>query len=394
MSSLPTNQVSAAFAIVSSTISIGTLAMRHLVVKPKPIAREHLVTSMLLSGLINSINTMVSGSLFLASGSLPPRGSVACSTSGFLRQWTLQALDFTLLVITLTTVSVLMVQTFVSELKIMLDDHFTQQKTNSVGIMDAISKRIWYILGSVWGVSFATAIAAQFIIGYAPTGAWCSIAQTPAPLAIYARFGFNHGPRIAIFLVMMACYGVLFTVLLQRRRLLKQAFQGGSTGETSSAHKSDKGEAKLKEPPNAHTTLYDRRLTPSAQQTTATAAIFGHRRSNSLFRSMVLLTLYPVTYIILWAPNIVNRIYEPMGIVNSTLALLQNFSLLQPAANSVVWLVTHFVRSRSNSNSVAESHTVPLRSRAQSMTPATKVATTAPANHNPVIQETRTINGE
>ncbi|KAI8813181.1 hypothetical protein BJ742DRAFT_849958 [Cladochytrium replicatum] len=346
--SYPINEISVSFAFVSSVVSIGTLIVRHAVVRPQMIARELLVTSMLVSGLINSVNSVSSGFVVITTGKMPPRGSAQCTTSGFVRQWSLQSLDFTLLAITLTTSSVLM------------------QKTN-VGIMDVISKYIWVILGCCWGVSLGTATAAHFVIGYAPSGAWCWIAGTPLPLATYARYGLTHGPRIAIFVTMIICYCMLFFVLFGRRNQLLKALQkGNSTGEASS--ESNSNHATGASQAGSHTNR-GRRFSGTINSVTSTMlgqggkSLFGGsskgtnrasttnntsgaKKDDRLFRSMVLLALYPVTYIVLWAPGIVNRLYESLGIVNNDLVLLQSFSLLQPAANCTVWLMTQFLRKR------------------------------------------------
>ncbi|KAI8813183.1 hypothetical protein BJ742DRAFT_791314 [Cladochytrium replicatum] len=71
----PTGELTAAFTIISAIISIATMIYRQVVFKPKAIARELLITSMLMSGLINSVNTTASGIIFLTTGSIPPKGS-------------------------------------------------------------------------------------------------------------------------------------------------------------------------------------------------------------------------------------------------------------------------------------------------------------------------------
>ncbi|KAI8800924.1 hypothetical protein BJ742DRAFT_779853 [Cladochytrium replicatum] len=131
---------------------------RQVVFKLKAIAKELLITSMLLSGLINSVNTSASGIIFLTTGSLPPQGSAGCTGTGFIRQWSLQAMDFTMLVTTLLTCS---------------------PRTNGIGIMEAFSKLIWHTLASIWGISLATAIAAQLLVGYGSAGPWCTTASGP-----------------------------------------------------------------------------------------------------------------------------------------------------------------------------------------------------------------------
>ncbi|KAI8806783.1 hypothetical protein BJ742DRAFT_898446 [Cladochytrium replicatum] len=351
----PTHQVTAAFAIFSSVISVGTLLIRHVIIRPKMIAREMLVTSMLVSGLINSVNTMISGCIYLATGALPITGTVACSTSGFIRQWTMPALDYTLLVISLTTSSVLM------------------QKTNSAGVMDAISKNIWYILAAIWGVSLGTAITAQTAVGYINSGTWCWIAGEPLPLATYMRFGLMHVPKMIIFVIMIVCYGILFRELHRRQKSIIRMFKRGESQRTSHGTSSSDEKSQNKTSLNPSVSK-DQHHSQTSKLTCKSTS----RKNDPLLRSMLLLAIYPIAFIILWAPMIVHRLYEAVGIVNPTMQFLTAFTFLHPGVNCIIWLVTQFLKGRQ------ESH-------AQISEQGKRLASTTP---NTVRQTRRASNGE
>ncbi|KAI8805880.1 hypothetical protein BJ742DRAFT_389106 [Cladochytrium replicatum] len=86
MSSLLLLQLSVGFATTSFVITTGTLIARFAVpvLRPQPIVREWLVTSMLFAGLISATNSTVFGfyDLLLRGGALSPQGSFICSVSG------------------------------------------------------------------------------------------------------------------------------------------------------------------------------------------------------------------------------------------------------------------------------------------------------------------------
>ncbi|KAI8813184.1 hypothetical protein BJ742DRAFT_735506 [Cladochytrium replicatum] len=273
--------------------------------------------------------------------------------------------------------------------------------------MGAISKRIWHTLATVWGISLTNAIATELLVGCAPNDVPATLGQWALTLKVctktlplrpfkstklcnelgstamveviglemkrtHKRFesywleasaiGLHHGPQIVIFVIM----------------IVRQAFEdGGSDGSSKSERKIKEGAEKV--PKSA---------TPRA----STNAASGPNRTNSLYRSMVLLTLYPVMYIILWCPNIVNRILEPIGITDPILNLLQCFSVLEPGANSLVWLVTNFLRIRAKSNSMGGSRaSVPVQStRVSTGTPSTNLMTT-PLRSSQSVQQSRTM---
>ncbi|KAI8803728.1 hypothetical protein BJ742DRAFT_489686 [Cladochytrium replicatum] len=314
----PVAELAATCSTISSFVAVATLIYRHAFVRPAMVARECLITSMLVAGLINSINTMVQTLSYLGRVDTPPRGSAACTTAGFLAQMSVQALDLNLLAITLITTTVL------------------TKRSDSMRILSFVSKWLWYMLAVIWGIPVTTGTAAHFIVGYAPAGVWCWIADSPLPLASYIRYGFTLGPRIGVFVIMAICYSVVFVILWSHKREVQRAFKKPSNENFASQKPSD-GSA----PPHLSDNLGSVRSSLASNART--------QSQDHIIRSMILLSLHPIFYLILYFPLILNRTYEAIGAPSRLLLLLQGLSWLLPAANCLVWIVTEHFRTRSGS---------------------------------------------
>ncbi|KAI8803961.1 hypothetical protein BJ742DRAFT_742470 [Cladochytrium replicatum] len=70
------------------------------------------------------------------------------------------------------------------------------------------------------------------------------------------------------------------------------------------------------------------------------------RNNDRLFRSMLLLAIYSVAFIILWAPMIVHRLYNVVVIVNPAKVFITSFMFLHPGVNCIIGLVTQFLKGR------------------------------------------------
>ncbi|KAJ3078233.1 hypothetical protein HK102_004635 [Quaeritorhiza haematococci] len=286
---------------------------------------------------------MISGA-FNMSLNYIPRGAF-CWINGFVGQLTVQACDLSTLAIALVTFFVL------------------KSKTGGEAIMASIAKRIWYIIGLIWGIPLCTAITAEFLIGYAPTtGNWCWIAGTPLPRAIYVRYGLTHGPRILIFITILFTYSYVFVVV--RKRFLESAVArrantgAGSVGEISSMPQGYKSPTnapwsnvgspsvavpatndgavpsnlQINPPSPASATV-----SPSTPISTSSKKPLRSKEEKNIENAIYRLMLYPSAYILLWVGGMVNRAYDAAGQTNTVALYLQILTQFLPFVDSIIY---------------------------------------------------------
>ncbi|KAJ3062040.1 hypothetical protein HK102_008899 [Quaeritorhiza haematococci] len=296
---------------------------------------------------------MISGGFNITLNYIPP--GAFCWINGFIGQWTVQVCDFSTLAIALVTFFVL------------------KSRTSGEAVMASIAKQIWYIIGLIWFIPLCTAIAAQLIIGYGPTGSnWCWIPATPLPKANYARYGLTHGPRIAIFLTILFTYTYVFITVRKRylqSSMVRRVNTHGSLGNISSipntqGRKSNTTsiinttngpqEEEQTSPPTAPWARSTPSITISVPNhtngavpanlhspTSPTSSTYkGHSRRNedkTIEQAIYRLMLYPSAYILLWLGGMINRGYDAAGTPNQVTLFLQTLTQFLPFVDCIIY---------------------------------------------------------
>lgn len=129
---------------------------------------------------VNTLNNTISGIIYLRDHALYP--STACTVNGFIGQMSVQASDFSILVIALVTLLTI---------------------TRTTYMPNASTWRKVVICVSVWVVPFVTATIATSMGKMGPvSGNWCWIISSQTGL----RYALTHGWRIAIIFFTAGIY--------------------------------------------------------------------------------------------------------------------------------------------------------------------------------------------
>jgi hypothetical protein len=251
-----------------------------------------LVLNLTVSDFINSAAGLISGSLNIRDKQLYP--GRACTFDGWIVQLSAQATDFSILAISIATLLVV-----------------TRQ-----GWLQDLSKRaaILYCL-SVWAIPLITSSIATGMGVMGPvSGNWCWITSDRTGL----RYGLVHGWRFAIIGITIAIYSYVWWYLSTYYKHMRH-FRGV---ETESHTSQSSG---LESGTTAPTSDEENKPPPLPLPVPCTQVISNpantfirsqsHRRYREIKR-MLLLNGYPLLYVLLWMPGIVNRILEANGLQN------------------------------------------------------------------------------
>ncbi|KAF3046333.1 hypothetical protein E8E12_002319 [Didymella heteroderae] len=357
--------------------------------------RYALILNLTVAEFLNCLNNSVSGIAAVAR-QRPLLPGAECELNGWAGQFSVQAVDFSILAITLVTILTIQLRSFII---------YASTATKAL------------ICLSIWVVPLCTSIYAWTKKYYGPvSGNWCWIEQQ----YLRQRYTLNHGWRFAIFLISLCTY--IYVFVYMSRRLRPQGLSN-----LSSSIPDDLDYDKLDNKPRDDAVLAGCGLTPSisldltANRPTTDQGEKGHRRatSSSSFAGqlqvdsnqtaardgnndtpshtagvavnssreinifvdlekgtndnslpsipikpptttlrarraasrtdgkakvdreiwrMLLLNMYPVTYLILWIPGIANRIAEGMGHQVRTLVILQSSTQFIGLANASVYV--------------------------------------------------------
>ncbi|KAG8162125.1 hypothetical protein KVR01_007890 [Diaporthe batatas] len=142
--------------------------------------RHALVFNLALAEFVNTLNNTISGIIYLRDHALYP--GTACTVNGFIGQMSVQASDFSILVIALVTLLTI---------------------TRTTYMPDASRWRKIGICVSVWVVPLITATIATAMGKMGPvSGNWCWIMRSQTGL----RYALTHGWRIAIIFFTAGIY--------------------------------------------------------------------------------------------------------------------------------------------------------------------------------------------
>lgn len=163
-----------------------------------------------LSEFINTANNSVSGIIYLRSHAL--YDSPACTANGFIGQLSVQAADFSILVIALVTLLTI---------------------TRTTYLPDASPFRKTLICLSVWIVPIITSCVALALGSFGPvSGNWCWIMSSRTDL----RYALTHGWRIAIIFCTAGIYLFVWWYMNRHfRSLVSTVTWSGESGHGGSA---------------------------------------------------------------------------------------------------------------------------------------------------------------
>ncbi|PHH79252.1 hypothetical protein CDD80_5336 [Ophiocordyceps camponoti-rufipedis] len=304
----------------------------HFYSPPRRHFRHALVINLLVADFINSLNNTISGAFVLSSKDQPSvddKPDVACIANAWIGQFSVQAVDFNILIISIIVLYTVLNSRLVSK----------PSTWATVGI--CIAAWIPGLVTSLLGLALG-------VYGYV-SGNWCWIRSQHLGL----RYGLTHGWRIAIFVCTIAIYTFIYIHL--KRVFGRFRVSGPSTGNTTSRdqtvieHDFDNSESQhilvsssfavSHELDDMSHASSDTIKNPSSTGKIAVWAVAasdagpsdpaksaykrpgagGASRPMSKLpappnlKKMLLMNGYPLAYIVLWLPGMINRLAESMG---------------------------------------------------------------------------------
>ncbi|RMD40572.1 hypothetical protein DV735_g4580, partial [Chaetothyriales sp. CBS 134920] len=342
-------------SLLSFVASTTTLAL-HLLFPPKWHFRHALIINLFVADAINSLNNSVSGiAVFVnrAKGRPPLSPGPACTANAYIGQFSVQAIDFNTLIISVVVLLIV--------------------RQNTILYQPSATK-IALLCGAAWVPSVITTNIGLGLHAYGPvSGNWCWIRSEFLGL----RYALTHGWRIAIFLATTAIYLYIYIYLKVTFKNLRalhspsdglnnsSAFQstlGSGTNGISNASEShrdlvaptrsgsnisaeldaiDLNDSFSKEG-NTITSRHPSATLPATDLTAANGQ-GGPRGDNQAYRRqinlrrMLLLNGYPILYVILWIPGMANRLAESVGHGALWLSALQATTQFIGFANALTY---------------------------------------------------------
>ncbi|KAF3040204.1 hypothetical protein E8E11_002671 [Didymella keratinophila] len=357
--------------------------------------RYALILNLTVAEFLNCLNNSVSGIAAVARQK-PLLPGAACEVNGWAGQFSVQAVDFSILAITLITLLTIQLRSFII---------YASTTTKAL------------ICLSIWIVPLCTSIYAWTKSYYGPvSGNWCWVEKR----YLRQRYTLNHGWRFAIFAISLCTYIYVFVYMSRRLRpqglsnlsssipddldyekldnkprddavlagrglalciSLDKPADGSSTSQDKKGHgraASSFGFTRQLQVDPAPTAAHngDYKTTPHMEEvevasqeedsnpvdlekgtssnnlsmplekhpiTTLRARRAATRSDNKskvdreIWR-ILLLNMYPVTYLILWIPGIANRVAEGMGYEIRALVILQSSTQFIGLANAIVYV--------------------------------------------------------
>ena len=172
------------------------------------------------------------------------RPSMGCTANGFIGQLSIQAADFSTLAIAVVT-------------------FITLRKGACSVTMKKLEHYSRGIIAGIWIYPLTTATVGLFWPGYAPTSSnWCWLDKNTI-----ARYSLTHGPRVIIFTVIVILYSI------SAYQLLSAASGYGSSNDVENLENAEEAKATKKK----------------------------------IINATIRLMAFPIAYLIIWAPGMVNR---------------------------------------------------------------------------------------
>ncbi|KAK8086692.1 hypothetical protein PG994_001666 [Apiospora phragmitis] len=254
---------------------------------------------------VNSTNNSVSG-IRVVTSHIPISTGPLCSLNGWTGQVSVQASDFSIFAIVLVT--------------LLTFNYHTWPMRVSNPVKFGVCLLIWVI-------PFATGTIALALNKMEPaSGNWCWIAGDPP----YLRYVLGHGWRFAIFILIIAIYLYIFAKVMLRVRTRKR----------TNSRSAELGRPKISEIRWPSATIQSAKdlefqmqsvetpsreefaIRPSHSRTNSQRSAAGPVRSNGRhhhfdteLRHWLVLSIYPLTYMLVWLPGLANRLVELQGAV-------------------------------------------------------------------------------
>ncbi|KAK8175910.1 hypothetical protein IWX90DRAFT_464390 [Phyllosticta citrichinensis] len=272
----------------------------------------------LLAEWLNSLNNTVSGIYRMTHvGRHVPTDS--CTLNGWVGQLSVQAADFSILAIAVVTILTIKLKSY---------------------ILDATFDKKILICISIWIVPLSTSTAAVAMHQIAPvSGNWCWISGEKP----YLRYVLGHAWRFAIIIIVILIYAYVFFYMRKRFRYIEETISTGSYDYGRSFHH----ELAVVpapiglEPKQTHlSTSLSNTMTNTSNISHARRTRNRRQQSRSIERDiwrMLLLNTYPMLYLLLWIPGILNRIMEAVGKDYEWLDVMQSSTQYIGFANAITY---------------------------------------------------------
>ncbi|PHH64216.1 hypothetical protein CDD81_4830 [Ophiocordyceps australis] len=327
----------------------------HLLSPPKRHFRHALIINLLVADFINSLNNTVSGAVVLSRGNQPESlaPDAACLANAWLGQFSVQAVDFNILIISIVVLYTVLNSRIITE----------SSTITTVGIC---------ALAWLPGLITSCIALGTHIFGHV-SGNWCWIRSE----FLGMRYGLTHGWRIAIFVATIAIYTFIYIHL--KRQFGRFRVSAPSTGTTTTRDQGfiDDGTGdtqhilvsntfavshELEERhPQSHEPITPSEPSPPSKAafvsvaavedendpSSSSSSSLQQQNKHAHFRPlpprpepvrrtapklpappnlkrMLLMNGYPIAYIILWLPGIINRLTESLGTSPRWLRALQS----------------------------------------------------------------------
>ncbi|KAI1112466.1 G protein-coupled glucose receptor regulating Gpa2-domain-containing protein [Nemania sp. NC0429] len=248
--------------------------------------RHGLIFNLALSDFINSVNNTISGAIYIRDRASYP--GAACRFNGWIGQVSVQATDFSILAIGVSTLLVV------------------AQKTQPGKIS---GWRIVFVCVSVWIIPLITGTIATALGVMVPVGNnWCWIAADRTDL----RYALTHGWRLAVFFITVLIYAYIYWYFKRHMKSMLIDEPENEADEVGAQPSMSNGRTKRTCP---------RSTQPNTSKSNSTSyASFANdeirqrsQRMEREVRRMLLLNGYPMLYVILWIPGITSRFLQSSG---------------------------------------------------------------------------------
>ncbi|KAG4412268.1 hypothetical protein IFR04_014594 [Cadophora malorum] len=306
-----------------SLLGTAFILICYLILPQKRHIRHALIINLTVADFINAANNSSSG-LWVLLMNTPLRAGTGCTINGFVGQLSIQAVDFSILIITIVTLWVV---------------------TSTRSKHDMKLSYIFIFCGGSWALPLITSGIALIMNAYGPAATnWCWIDEEP----VYLRYVLTHGWRFLIIgAVISMC--IYIQVYLRRHSKLMDVVDDGQSWKEQSLTQEFSYESEApsigklrKAPPKPKLTRYERvravfvrpkidprnelMLRPQSQQD----------QQKSIQKAM-LLHAYPIFYILLWLPGIAMRISQATGHYSYVLQVMQASTQFIGFANAVTF---------------------------------------------------------
>ncbi|XP_044716430.1 G protein-coupled glucose receptor regulating gpa2 domain-containing protein [Hirsutella rhossiliensis] len=334
------NSIDLAIAVptfIGSLLSVVATAVAislHIVNPPKRHFRHALIINLLAADFINSLNNTVSGAISLAKGHKDGGDVIdsACIANAWIGQFSVQAVDFNILII-----SIIVLYT-------VINNRLVAESSTKATIIICLAAWIPGLITSFIGLGTGA-------YGHV-SGNWCWIKSEFLGL----RYGLTHGWRIAIFVATIGIYTYIYIHLKRMdRTFIDHAAENSDTQHilvqssfavshelderlprTDSVHE----DIPLETAPTGKTTFWSVSADDSSSQAQpgsinkpAQVKIAPNQPDQDRpaskmpappnLKKMLMMNGYPIAYILLWLPGMINRLTESVGTSPRWLQALQ-----------------------------------------------------------------------